>query len=106
MVWGTSRNLKINRAATAWLIRQFIDGEAEFVFVSAGDVADEATRRGGVGFHAPRTRYPARDSEGRTLFEVLVDERCSDNETLRVMALLVRDADIRQPEDRKPRGCG
>jgi len=35
MHWVTKRGIKINRAATAWLVRRFIDPDATFVFVSA-----------------------------------------------------------------------
>jgi hypothetical protein len=66
MHWVTSRKIKINRAATAWLIRRFVDPEAAFVFVAPGEVAAEAQRLDGVGFHAPGTPYPARDAQGRT----------------------------------------
>lgn len=105
MLWVTTHRLKINRAATAWLIRRFVDPNAAFVFVSAGDVADEAARRGGIGFHAPRCRYPARDSVGRIPFEVLAEEYCSENQTLRLMSVLVRDADVPRP-DEMPEAAG
>ena len=72
----SSRKIKINRAATVWLIRRFIDPEAVLVFVSAGEVAAEARRLEGIGFHAPGTHYPARDERGRTPFDTLVEERC------------------------------
>lgn len=94
MYWVTSRTLRINRAATAWLIRRFIDPEAVFVFVSPGEVAAEAERLGGTGFHARGTRYPARDAEGRTPFESLVLERCPGDAALRRMSAIVRDADV------------
>ena len=94
MYWVTSRKLKINRAATAWLVRRFIDPEAVFLFVSPGDVAAEAARVGGIGFHAPGARYPARDDRGRTPFEVLVEERCPDDAALGQMSVIVRDADV------------
>ena len=37
MHWVTGSGIKINRAATAWLIRRFIDPEARFVFVAIDD---------------------------------------------------------------------
>jgi hypothetical protein len=94
MRWVTGRKLRINRAATAWLIRRFIDPDAVFVFVSPGEVAAEAERLDGVGFHAPGTSYPARDGQGRTPFEALVYERCPNDAALRRMCTIVRDADV------------
>jgi hypothetical protein len=44
MRWATRRNCHIDRAACAWLIRRFIDSEAEFVFVDdPDDVPADAT---------------------------------------------------------------
>jgi hypothetical protein len=44
MKWATRPNCHIDRAACAWLIRRFIDAEAEFVFVDdLVDVPVEAT---------------------------------------------------------------
>jgi hypothetical protein len=44
MSWATREHCHVDRAACAWLIRRFIDGEAEFVFVAdAADVPDDAT---------------------------------------------------------------
>src|SRR5215203_2421455 len=83
MQWVTSRKIRINRAATVWLIRRFIDPDAEFVFVAPGEVAAEAQRLGGIGFHAPGTAYPARDARGRIPFEALVADRCPDDAALR-----------------------
>jgi len=44
MRWATRRHCHIDRAACAWLIRRFIDSDAEFLFVDDGDeVPDDAT---------------------------------------------------------------
>jgi hypothetical protein len=44
MRWATRRNCHIDRAACAWLIRRFIDADAEFVFVDDVDeVPTDAT---------------------------------------------------------------
>ena len=44
MKWATRAGIHIDRAACAWLIRRFIDPDAEFVFVAdAEHVPDDAT---------------------------------------------------------------
>ena len=44
MIWATRRHCHIDRAACAWLIRRFIDSDAEFVFVDdADEVPEDAT---------------------------------------------------------------
>ena len=44
MKWATRAHCHVDRAACAWLIRRFIDAEAEFVFVDDPDeIPDGAT---------------------------------------------------------------
>lgn len=44
MKWATREHCHVDRAACAWLIRRFIDDQAEFVFVAdPADVPDDAT---------------------------------------------------------------
>jgi hypothetical protein len=42
MKWITREKVKVDRVACPWLIRKFIDPEAEFVFVPADQVAARA----------------------------------------------------------------
>ena len=39
MKWTTREQIRVNRTATCWLIRRFLDNEAEFLFVPADKVA-------------------------------------------------------------------
>jgi hypothetical protein len=105
MHWVTGSRIKINRAATAWLVRRFIDPEAHFVFVRPAEVAETARTLGGVGFHAPGTAYPPRDEHGRTPFEALAAEHCADDDVLRAMSVIVRQADRPEP-DAVPEAAG
>ncbi|GAA4719004.1 hypothetical protein APR04_005695 [Promicromonospora umidemergens] len=44
MRWATRAGVHIDRAACAWLIRRFVDPDAEFVFVAdPAEVPDDAT---------------------------------------------------------------
>jgi hypothetical protein len=44
MKWATRAGIHVDRIACAWLIRRFVDPEAEFVFVADPDqVPDDAT---------------------------------------------------------------
>jgi hypothetical protein len=42
MKWITREKVKVDRVACPWLIKKFVDKEAEFVFVPANKVMDEA----------------------------------------------------------------
>jgi hypothetical protein len=84
----------VNRAATAWLIRRFIDPGATIMFVAPEEVAEVQRREGATGFDAPGATYPHRDAAGRCSFEALVAEHCADDSALQVLARIVRGADF------------
>ena len=44
MKWITRERVKVDRVACPWLINKFVDKDAEFVFVPADKVMDEAER--------------------------------------------------------------
>src|SRR5437773_4418089 len=72
--WVTRRNIRVNRTATAWLIRRFIDPAAAFLFVEPEQVAEAQSREAATGFDAPGATYPHIDAVGRCSFEALVEE--------------------------------
>ena len=78
MKWVTRKQIRVNRVATAWLIRRFIDPQAEFIFVEPAAVAEVQRRENAKGFDAPGATYPHKDGKGRCSFEALVDEHCSE----------------------------
>lgn len=105
MRWVTRRHIRVNRTATAWLVRRFIDPVAEFEFVEAEAVA-EVQRSGAIGFDAPGARYPHRDERGRCSFEALVEEHRPEDPALRRMAFIVRCADFANEVSRSPEAAG
>ena len=94
MKWVTRKQIRVNRVATAWLIRRFVDPQAEFIFVEPAAVAAVQSRENAKGFDAPGAIYPHKDGKGRCSFEALVDEHCSDDSVLVAMAAMVRGADF------------
>ncbi len=94
MKWVTRRSIRVNRTATAWLIRRFIDLEATFLFVAPEEVAKVQKADDAIGFDAPGATYPHRDGKGRCSFEALVEERLPDDAALRALARIVRGADF------------
>lgn len=92
--WVTRRGVHVNRAATAWLIRRFLDPNAEIHFVDASDVAGLQGRLAAVGFDAPGATYPHKDSRGRCSFEQLVEERLGGDPALARLARIVHGADF------------
>ncbi|GAB3794928.1 hypothetical protein GCM10028819_10110 [Spirosoma humi] len=50
MIWITRQRPKIDRLACPWLIRRFIDPQAQILFVPADKVIEKATELGGTPF--------------------------------------------------------
>lgn len=53
MKWVTRQRVKIDRVASPWLIRKFVDPEAEFLFVPAEEVMATARQEGAIPFDVP-----------------------------------------------------
>jgi len=106
MKWVTRRSIRVNRMATAWLVRRFIDPEAVFLFVEPDEVAQVQQREGAQGFDAPGATYPHKDGQGRCSFEALVEEYCPEDAVLREIARIVRGADFPEEISLTPESAG
>jgi hypothetical protein len=95
MKWITRPGIRVNRTATCWLIKRFLDSEAQFVFVSADKVASLGAESGGTAFDAPAATYPHQDAQGLCSFAALVHERLAQDSALIEMARIVQAADIK-----------
>lgn len=100
-IWVTRAGVHIDRIASAWLIRRFIDADAKFRFVST------------------RTHTPARNEirfdmfdaefthEGdRCTFEVLFAATRAHDDALRAIADVVHDVDLKEERYRRPETAG
>jgi hypothetical protein len=96
----------VNRVATVWLIRRFVDPEAEILFVDADEVAGVQQRQGARGFDAPGATYPHRDTKGRCSFEALVEEHRPDDVPLRELGRIVHGADFADEVHTTPESAG
>ena len=106
MKWVTRKCIHVNRTATGWLIRRFLDPQAEILFVEPDKVAGVQDREGAVGFDAPGARYPHADAQGRCSFEQLVAERLSGDPALLRLARIVHGADFPKEIDGTPESAG
>jgi hypothetical protein len=94
MKWVTRQRIHVNRTATGWLIRRFLDPAAEILFVEPEQVALVQDRESAIGFDAPGAAYPHRDDSGRCSFEALVEEKRPGDQALRRLARIVHGADF------------
>ncbi|SRR5712692_5946057 len=106
MKWVTRRRARVNRIATAWLVRRFIDRDAEFLFVEPDEVVAVQGDRKAAGFDAPGATYPHRDAQGRCSFEALAVEHRREDAALRAMARIVHCADFPDEVQDVPEAAG
>jgi hypothetical protein len=106
MKWITRERIRVNRTATCWLIRRFLDSEAELIFVPAEEVATEQGAQGAIGFDAPGATYPHKNDHGLCSFAALVHERLADNAVLVEIARIVQAADFKDQLDSHPAARG
>jgi hypothetical protein len=106
MKWITRERIQVNRTATCWLIRQFLDPEAEFLFVPPDKVESMQAELGAVGFDAPGASYPHQNAQGLCSFAALVRERLAHDSVLVEMARIVQAADIKGQLDYHPAARG
>jgi hypothetical protein len=105
MKWVTRARPKTDRIACPWLIRNFIDPEAEILYVDPQTVLEVAEREGAHSFDAPGARYTHRD--GMCTFEVLIEEYdLREDLALARLARVVHGADIAGDEDVTPQSAG
>jgi hypothetical protein len=104
MKWVTRERPKTDRIACPWLILNFIDPDAEFLYVPADEVIEVAEREGALSFDAPGARYMHRD--GLCSFEVLVEEYDIADPAISLLARIVHGADVAEDRDATPQSPG
>ncbi|MDP9330801.1 MAG: chromate resistance protein [Actinomycetota bacterium] len=93
MKWVTRERPKTDRIACPWLIKRFIDPEAEIVYVSREDVLPFAERQGARSFDADGAEFTHRGK--KCSFEVLIDEfDLGSDPALVRLAQIVHAADV------------
>jgi hypothetical protein len=104
MKWVTRERPKTDRIACPWLIKNFIDGDAEFIYVAADQVLEVAEREGAHSYDAPGATYTHRD--GLCSFEVLVEEYEITDPAVARLARIVHGADMSDDRDATPESRG
>jgi len=87
--WVTRRNMHIDRLASAWLIRQFIDKRPRFYFVAEGETFD-----GAIPFDMFGAEF-THHGEDCTFETMLKQFGLDDNQGLRELAEIVHDIDLK-----------
>jgi len=104
MKWVTREHPRTDRIACPWLIRKFIEADAEIVYVPAGEVLAYAEREGATSFDAPGATYTHRD--GKCSFETLIEEYRIEDPAVALLAKVVHGADVSEDRDATPESPG
>ena len=105
MKWVTREDAKVDRIACPWLIRKFVDPDAEFLFVPADEVMSVARREGAIPYDVPGVEVGHVD--GRCSFESILHKYGLGNDPALVeLAKIVHAADVEADIDTSPEGRG
>ncbi len=100
MIWATRAGVHIDRASSAWLIRRFIDPNADFMFVAGPeDVPDDATP-----FDMRGVEYGHHGTD--CTFETLLRRLDLLDPTLWRIAAIVHEADLEDGRYDAPEAAG
>ncbi|MFZ1983043.1 MAG: chromate resistance protein ChrB domain-containing protein [Desulfatitalea sp.] len=91
MKWITRSHVHVDRVACPWLIRRFIDSEAEFLFVPKKMVIEIAEKEGAIPFDTPGAALHHRES--MCTFDVIIKEYELADKALLRMAKVINAAD-------------
>ena len=90
-VWVTKQRPKIDRIACPWLIRRFIDPNAQFLFVEGAHVLEVAEKFNATPFDVDGVLYGHRGEN--CTFDTMIEEFALEIDALKRMASIIRGAD-------------
>jgi hypothetical protein len=91
MKWVTRARPKVDRVACPWLIRRFVDREAEIFYVPADEVMGTAQREGAIPFDVPNVELSHHGRE--CSFDAIIKKYQLVDPALQRLAIIVRGAD-------------
>ena len=94
--WVTRERPKVDRIACPWLVRRFVDPEAEFIYVPSDAVRDTAARLGGTPYDIPGVEFG--HVGAFCSFDAFIRIYGIADPALDRLALIVRGADTGHPE--------
>jgi hypothetical protein len=100
MLWITRAHVHVDRVACPWLIKRFIDSDAEFLYLAASLVDETAKETGGIPFDAPGVELGHHD--GKCSFEAIIGKYGLKDPALLRMARIIHCADIDDDIDKDP----
>jgi len=105
MKWITRERVKVDRVACPWLIKKFVDPEAELLFVPAGEVMSTAAREGAIPYDVEGVELGHHGKE--CSFEAILHKHGLDGDpALALLGRIVNGADTDNSLWNQPEGPG
>src|SRR6266498_2393183 len=105
MKWITRERVKVDRVACPWLLKKFVDSEAEFLFVPADQVMAEAEKLGAIPYDVKGVELGHHGQE--CSFEAILKKyKLTDNAALVLLGKIVNGADTDNTLWNQPEGAG
>src|SRR3954470_3207370 len=91
MKWITRERPKIDRIACPWLIKNFVDSAAEFIYVPVEDVFEKAKSLNAIPYDIPGAEYTHYGEE--CTFDYILKKHGISDDAVHRIARIVRGAD-------------
>src|SRR5512132_2401911 len=105
MKWITRERVKVDRVACPWLIKKFVDPQAEFLFVPADKVMEIAGREQAIPYDVKDVELGHHGKE--CSFEAILKKyNLTDNAALVLLGKIVNGADTDNTLWHQPEGTG
>ncbi len=91
MKWITRERPKIDRIACPWLIKNFVDEKAIFIYVPADKVMEQAKKQKAIPFDVPDVEFSHYND--KCTFDYILEKYKLEDPALHTMAVIVRGAD-------------
>jgi len=104
MKWITREHVKVDRVACPWLIKKFVDPQAQFIFVPPDEVLSVAGRESAIPFDIPGAELG--HIEGRCSFEAIVSKYRIQDPAIGLLARIVHGADVKEDLYGRPEAAG
>ncbi len=102
MKWVTREHVHVDRTACPWLIKQFVDKQAEFIFVPVEKIEEVVKKEGAIPFDAPNAELGHHD--GKCSFDSVIAKYGIRDPAVLELAKIVRSADT--DDKSSPEGAG
>jgi hypothetical protein len=105
MKWVTRERVKVDRVACPWLIRKFVDQQAEFLFVPPEKVQDVASKSGAIPYDVQGVELGHHGQE--CSFDAIVKKyKLGGDPALVLLAKIVNGADTDNALWHQPESAG